>query len=35
MSITETVPSAMTTRYGGGVHQWNVQLKELFKMLYV
>lgn len=25
----------MSTRYGGGVHQWNVQLKNFFKVLYV
>lgn len=35
MAVVETVPSGLTTKYGGGAHQWNVQLKNFFRMLYV
>lgn len=30
-----TVPIVLTTRHGGGVNTWNLQLKTFFRMLYV
>lgn len=35
LAIAESVFCGMTLKYGGGVHQWNVQSKTFFKMLYV
>ncbi len=35
LSIIQAVLIGMSVRYGGGVHQWNVRLKDFFKMLYV
>lgn len=35
IQIAETVPSAITTRHGGGSHMWDIQLKNFFAMLYV
>ncbi|KAF6239921.1 hypothetical protein HO173_001529 [Letharia columbiana] len=35
IQIAETVPSAITTKHGGGCHMWNIQLKTFFDMLYV
>lgn len=32
--IGETIPSALTTRHGCGVHIWNVRMKAFFRMLY-
>lgn len=32
--IAQSIPSAMTTRHGGGVHMWNVQMKQFFALLY-
>lgn len=34
IQIAETVPSAITTRHGGGFHMWDIRFKKFFDMLY-
>lgn len=35
MFIGYCVPTGLLMKKGGGIHQWNVQLREFIKLLYV